>query len=219
MLRTLEEFGFVSRHGNVYRVGPQCFTLGNIYHFNADLQHRAAPIMQSISKRIKEVVQLGVMYGRQVLYLERVQPQRSVTVSSIVTRPGSTRPAYCTALGKAILASKGKEELYSYLQRVELSPCTPATITTQEALIDEIELTRSRGYSLDDCETDSEIRCIGAAIVDGLGQPKAALSISTPQFRMPSEAQGKFGALVREAAEKISKNYKPNHEQESKELS
>lgn len=213
MLRTLEELGFVGRIGRTYRVGPQCLALGRLYRFDADLQRRALPVMRRLSEETNEVVQLGAMRDGQVLYLERVTPQRSVMVSSIVTRPGSLRPAYCTALGKAILASQDEAETDSYAENVDLASHTPATIVNRETLKAEVDRTRGRGYSVDDCETDEEVRCVGAVIAGGPGREGAALSISTPEHRMPEKVREELGGLVREAAAEISASYLPERQQ------
>ena len=210
MLRTLEQFGFVSRHDDTYRVGPQCLTLGRLYHFDKDLQRRAVPVMQRLGERVNEVVQLGTVRDEEVLYLERLQPRRSVMVSPVVTRPGSTRPIYTTALGKAILASEKEHKVRSYLEKNDLVAHTPFTIQSRKDFLAEIELTGRRGYSVDDCETDPEVRCVGAAISTGPAGPSgpaAALSISAPDFRLPKDAFEEFGTLVKEAAAEISTSY------------
>ena len=207
MLRTLERSGFVSRYGDVYRVGPQCLALGRLYRFDEDLQRRAVPVMQRLSKQINEVVQLGTMSEGEVLYLERCQPNRSVMVSPVVTRPGSTRPAYSTALGKAVLAAQNEQETLSYLDTIELVAHTKHTMTSQERVVKEIESTRIRGYAIDNCETDPEVRCVGAAIFSGSATPTAALSISAPEFRLSTELLEEFGTLAKKAAAEISSNY------------
>lgn len=207
MLRTLDQLGFVSRHGDLYRVGPQCLALGRLYRFDEDLQNIAAPIMQSLSERVNEVVQLGTVSGTEILYLERFQPRRSVMVSPVVTQPGSTRPIYTTALGKAILALQESSDIETYLENTELAPHTPSTIVDRESLLEELELTKERGYAIDDRETDSEVRCVGAAIFSGSDAPGAAFSISAPDFRLGKDKLEEFGALVSEAAEKVSELY------------
>lgn len=208
MLRTLEQSGFVSRYGDLYRVGPQCLTLGRLFRLDEDLQHRAVPVMQRLGEQVNEVVQLGTVSKGEVLYLERYQPPRSVMVSPVVTRPGSTRPPYTTALGKAVLASQRDQETRSYLDTVELVAHTASTITNPEKMIEEIELTRSRGYAVDNCETDPEVRCVGATIFSGSDAPAAALSISAPEFRLSPGLLEEFGTLVKKAAAEISTSYK-----------
>ncbi|MGF1470636.1 MAG: IclR family transcriptional regulator [Rubrobacteraceae bacterium] len=207
MLRTLERSGFVSRYGDVYRIGPQCLKLGGLYRFDEDLQYRAAPIMQRLSEQVNEVVQLGTVAEGEILYLERCQPNRSVMISPVVTRPGSTRPLYTTALGKAILASQEEQKTSSYLNSVELVANTPSTITSPEGLREELELTRNRGYAVDNCETDPEVRCVGATIFSDPDRLAAALSISAPEFRLSAGVLDEFGTLVREAAVEISTRY------------
>lgn len=77
MLRTLQEFGFVSRCGRTYRVGYRCMALGSLYGLEDDLRVRALPVMRNLMGRIGEIAQLGVLRDREVVYLERVEPQSS----------------------------------------------------------------------------------------------------------------------------------------------
>lgn len=203
LLRTLEEFGFVARHEGVYRVGHQCLTLGNLYRFDADLHHRALPVMERVMKEVQEVVQLGTLSEQRVLYLERVEPQRSVAL--VLSRPGSTRPAYCTALGKAMLAHLPEDAFREHLlAAVGLGALTPMTITTREGLLEELEKTRERGYAVDDGECDEEIGCVAAPILDVEERAVAALSVSAPRFRLAAERRATVGTLLMEAAREIA---------------
>lgn len=203
MLRTLGEFGFVSRDGRSYRVGPRCLALGNLYSFDDDLKCVALPVMRDLMQQTGEVVQLGVLKGRNILYLERTEPQRSVAV--VLSRPGSLRPAHCTALGKAILTFG--ESGGSYLEVDALEARTAFSITDPEVLRAELEATRERGYAVDNGECDEEIRCVAAPIFDGEGHCVAALSVSAPGFRMPPEVCEKTGRLIIEAAREVSSRY------------
>lgn len=204
MLRTLGEFGFVSRDGRSYRVGPSCLALGSLYSFDDDLKCVALPVMRDLMQRTGEVVQLGVLKGRNILYLERVEPQRSVAV--VLSRPGCLRPAHCTALGKAILSFG--DSARSYLEVDALETRTASSITDPRALRTELKATRERGYAVDNGECDDEVRCVAAPIFDGEGRCVAALSVSTPDFRMPPGVREKTGRMVIEAARKISSRYK-----------
>lgn len=162
MLKTLRLLDFVSQNGKKYRIGPQCLALGRLYKFDADLQSKAIPLMHDLVEETNEVVQLGVIHESQVLYLERVEPQHSVTL--VVSPPGSMLPAYCTALGKASLAFGSQETREHYLRIVELSHShrPSPTIRSLEAFLVELEATRDREYAIDDGEYDEEIGCVAA---------------------------------------------------------
>ncbi|WP_273888099.1 IclR family transcriptional regulator [Rubrobacter naiadicus] len=205
MLRTLEEFGFVSREGRLYHVGPRCLSLGNLYDLDEDLRCWSLPVMRELTQKVGEVVQLAVLKGREILYLERTEPRRSVTV--VLSRPGSTRPAHCTALGKALLAFGGEKEREEYLAVDRLESRTSRSITSPEALRAELEVTRERGYAVDDTESDEEVRCVAAPIFDGEGRCIAAMSVSAPAYRLPEERQAALGALVREYAGRVTHTY------------
>ena len=202
MLRTLQEFGFVSRHDRTYRVGYRCMALGNLYEYEEDLRARALPVMQGLMERTGEIVQLGVLRDRDVLYLERVEPQRSVAV--IFSHPGSSRPAHCTALGKTILAFADGGRAERYLEGGALEARTAVSITAPEVLKRELTEVRGRGYSVDEGECDDEVRCVAAPIYDVGGRCAAAISISAPEFRMRGSVREEAGKLVVEAAREIS---------------
>ena len=202
MLRTLLEFGFVSRRDRTYRVGYRCMALGNLYEYEEDLRARALPVMRDLMERTGEVVQLGVLRERDVLYLERVEPRRSVAV--IFSHPGSSRPAHCTALGKAILTFSDRDLDEYYPNGGELEARTAASVTDTETLRREFVETRERGYSVDEGECDDEVRCVAAPIYDAAGRCAAAISISAPEFRMQRDVREEAGKLVVEAAREVS---------------
>jgi IclR family acetate operon transcriptional repressor len=213
LLRTLEEFGFVSRNSGLYRVGYRCLMLGTLYELDSDVRRRALPTMRSLMERVGEVVQLGVMRDSQVLYLERVQPRRSVAVASVLTRPGVLREAHCTALGKAMLAYGLEGEKGHGLGTVELVPRTEATITSREDFLAALEVVRGCGYATDTGECDPEVNCVAAPVFGEGDQVVAALSISAPSFRMPAGVQAELGELVKGAAREISHGF---HQGESR---
>ena len=201
MLRTLQEFGFVSRRDRTYRVGYRCMALGNLYEFEEDLRARALPVMRELMERTGEIVQLGVLRDRDVLYLERVEPQRSVAV--VFSHPGSSRPAHCTALGKAILAFADWKRAEDYLGG-ELEARTAVSIADPDVLRREFVEVRGRGYSVDEGECDDEVGCVAAPVFGVGGSCAAAISISAPEFRMQRGVREEAGKLVVEAAREVS---------------
>lgn len=204
LLATLVDFEFVEKHGVAYRIGYQCFRLGNLYTFDEHLQRRARPIMERLKDQVQEVVQLGTLSDHGILYLERVEPRRSIAV--VPSQPGSIRPAYCTALGKVLLSQLGTEELAERLRETYFESKTPKTITSREALLTELEATRRRGYAVDEGESDEEIGCVAAPIFDNLGRPVAAISVSAPRFRISGETRTSVANRVVRAASELSGN-------------
>jgi IclR family transcriptional regulator, KDG regulon repressor len=97
---------------------------------------------------------------------------------------GRRAPAYCTAVGKAILAELPAAEVDVIINRSGLKTITKNTLTTPEALLAELKVIRERGFAIDDEENEVGVRCVGAAVRDYLGRPVAALSVSGPAFRV-----------------------------------
>lgn len=201
LLATLADFEFVEKYGRSYRIGYQCFRLGHLYTFDEHLQRRALPLMEKLKDQVQEVVQLGTLSEHGVLYLERVEPRRSIAV--VPSQPGSIRPAYCTALGKALLSHLTEEELSQYLQETHFESKTPNTITSREDLLTELEATRARGYAIDEGESDEEIGCVSAPILDNLGRPVAAISVSAPRFRISGETRTSVANRIVSAAAEL----------------
>lgn len=201
LLSTLTEFGFVEQHGRSYRVGYQCFTLAGLYTFDEHLQRRALPVMEELMEEVREVVQLGTLKDDRVLYLERVEPQRSIAL--VLSQPGSTRPAYCTALGKSLIAHMSLGEQEAYIDRTELRRYTKTTLTKRAELLADLEAVRSRGYAVDDGEVDEEVSCVAAPITAKNGEVVAAMSVSAPRFRISGDRREEVGELVARASKAI----------------
>lgn len=201
ILSTLAEYGFVEQEGRTFRVGYRCFTLAGLYTFDEYLQRRALPVMEGLMEDVREVVQLGILKDDQVLYLERVEPERSIAL--VLSQPGSTRPAYCTALGKTLLANLSREEQEAYVGRTELAAHTQTTLTARDDLLKELEYVGRRGYAVDDGEVDEEIGCVAAPIADTSERIVAALSVSAPRFRISGARREEVGELVASAAKTV----------------
>jgi len=117
---------------------------------------------------------------------------------------GHRFPAYCTALGKAMLAEFSRERVTELLRDTKMRRRTPTTMTTLAALHADLEATRNRGYSIDDEENEDGARCVGAVVRDHAGKPVGAISVSAPAFRMNKVKVAETGRLVMEAAMELS---------------
>lgn len=152
--------------------------------FNAigrmDLHAVARPILRSLVGRINEAASLAVLDGAEVVYVERVQ--FGLGRLGITQRIGARVPAYCTAVGHAILAHypvADRLRLLKMRERVKLTPNTPVTIAEIEARLKQV---RARGYALSDQDTVLGVRVIAAPVLDPDGHPWGAVSAAAPSF-------------------------------------
>jgi IclR family KDG regulon transcriptional repressor len=183
LLTVLEQNRFVEKSPSTgrYRLGLRLFELGSKAIASLDLREQSRPHLNMVLRETEETVHFCIFDQGEVLYIEKMEPQRSVRMSSSI---GRRAPAYCTAVGKAILAELPVAEVDAIVHRWGLKSITKNTITTPEALVADLKLIRDRGFAIDDEENEEGVRCVGAAVRDYLGRPVAALSVSGPAFRV-----------------------------------
>ena len=188
LLMTLEQAGFVSKSGGEYQLGIKCFILGNVVGATLDIRERARPHLEALRDATGETVHLAVLDDWQLLYLERLQSPRPI--GFMRSRVGGTVPAYCTGLGKTLLAYKPEPAVAAWLSTQSLKPMTPRTITSAKKLVRELRAIRDRGYGLDEQEHETGVRCIAAPIDNHAHDVVAAISVAGPADRMPRPLLG-----------------------------
>jgi DNA-binding IclR family transcriptional regulator len=203
LLSILERHRIVERDSETgrYRLGLRLFELGTIAMDRFNIRDRARPYLENLLEELNETVHLCALDAGEILYLDKIEPARSVRMAS---RIGHRKPVHCTAVGKAILAHLSEGEQDSILQMHGLPRVTPKTITTPAELKAEFKPIRERGYALDNEETESGLRCIGAVILDHSGRPVAAVSVSAPSFRLTMDKVSDLAGPVVRVARALS---------------
>lgn len=184
-----------------YRLGLRLFELGSRAMDGLDLRGRARPYLNRLQDAFGETVFFCILDEGQVFYVEKVESQRSVRTACTV---GSRAPAYCTAVGKAMLAELPDAEVNRIVRRWGMKPITANTIATPAALKAELKAIRARGYAVDDEEKEEGLRCVGAAVHAHSGRLVAAMSVSGPAFRMTRERVPEIGRTLMQAANDLS---------------
>lgn len=159
----------------------------------------ALPVMAGLRDRFNETVNLGILDGFDVVYVEMVESHHSLRMQATL---GSRDPAYSTALGKAILAFTDEPARHLPLR---LMPRTVFTLHTRASVLQSLVQTQQQGYALDDQENEDGARCVGAPIFEYPGRVTAAISVSAPASRLGREQVSEVAAAVREAANTISR--------------
>jgi IclR family acetate operon transcriptional repressor len=136
-----------------------------------------------------------------MLYVDKVEPRRSIRMSSTV---GRRNAVHCTAVGKAVLAGLPEAVVDQIIDQRGLRRFTAKTLTTAAELKSELREIRHRGYAIDDEENEEGVRCVGAMVRDFSGRPAAAISVSAPSFRMSREKLRVLAPLVSETARAVS---------------
>jgi len=204
VLSHLEREGYVARTDRgVYRIGAKLIRLASQANSQSALQEVARPLLQKLSQATGETVNLAVLDGDQVLYIE---VNESAHDFRLVSKIGMRRPIYSTALGKALAAFLRPGECEYLIGLMSFQRLTPQTITSRTELERELEKVRCQGYALDNEETVLGARCVGAPILNSRGEALASVSIAGPVTRVSEDKIPRFAVALRQAATEIS-NY------------
>lgn len=184
-ISTLRDLGYVekNREGRI-TLSYKVLELGMKKLDRFEIHQVSRPFMQELALASKETINLGHWDSGAIVHLDKIN---STEILRIDLGIGALAPAYCTGLGKAILAFLPEVELENYLQSVNFVTFTDHTIATPQHLKEEIEKTRRRGYAIDDEELSLGLKCISAPVFDYAGRPSYALSVSGPKHRMSDE--------------------------------
>jgi len=183
LLMVLERHRLVERRadGGKFGLGLRLFELGTRAFTRLGLGERARPHLEKLAAETGETAHLCILDDGGVLYLEKVEPSRTVRVPSSV---GRRNPAHCTAVGKVLLSHLAPADLDRLVEARGLKAYTRNTITTSSLLQRELRAIRERGYAVDDEEIEEGLRCVGAPVRDHSGRVVASMSIAGPAFRV-----------------------------------
>lgn len=184
-----------------YRLGLGLFELGMAAVSRLDVGQCAPPFLEALARETGETASLGIFENPEVVHILRVESANPLRLPALA---GRRSPAYCTGIGKAILAHLESAELERYLRAVTLKPRTPRTITDRDQLRADLKRVRSRGYSLDDEEIFPGLRCVAAPVFGLDGRVVAGVSVAGPSSRMPKDSVPRFSSRVVAVAAEIS---------------
>jgi len=207
LLRVLEERGFVAptAEGYGWRLDFRVAQLGNAYLHEFSVREVGRTAMRELSRRTGFTTQMAVIDHGDIVYIERQDASRSRIEPHVVTDIGSRLPAYCTSLGKAMLAFLPDDEIDRlYESSGQLTPRTRNTITTLARLKSELAAIRRRGYAVDQQETTEGVVCVGSPILGPDGRPEAAISLAGLSAGMSTAAIESLGRTVARTASQVS---------------
>jgi len=186
LLMVLERHRLIEKNSNTgkYRLGLKLFELGTKAIGQLDLRERARPYLERAVLDTGETVHLCVYDDGEVVYLDKVEPTRSVRLTSSV---GRRNPAYCTSVGKAIMAFLPAEQVEIAAHKLGFRQLTRKTISNMLELRAELAKVRKLGYAVDNEENEEGVCCVGCPVWGFAPHPIAAISVSGPTFRMTTE--------------------------------
>jgi len=202
-LYTLSMLGYVgTEDGRTYALRPRILALGHAYLSSTPLVYAVQPLLDQITSVLHESSSLAVLEGDEILYIAR--SSTTTRLMSIDLGIGSRLPAYCTSMGRVLLAGLTDAELDIYLSRVKLVKLTTRTVSTADELKVALNAVRRNGYAVVDQELEIGLRSIAVPVSDREGRSAAAINVGTQSSRVSvAEMESKFLPPLRAAAHEL----------------
>jgi len=203
ILLTLQALGYVHTDGKLYRLTPRILDLGFAYLSSMPIWNLAEPVMEALVAQVKESCSAAVLDATDIVYVLRVPTHK---IMSITLGVGSRLPAYCTSMGRVLLADLPDDELVARLQASDLQARTRHTITDIDTLAARVAQARRQGWCIVNQELEEGLISIAAPITNSTGRVVAALNISGQANRTSARAmQDNLLPALLEGARTISR--------------
>ena len=215
LVKTMTTLGYLRQVQQTkrYRIGRPVFALAAGALDEIEMVSMAMPILEDLARDSGESSHFAVRMGFSVVIIARTAGPGAFQLTD---RVGVVRPAYCTALGKVMLAALPGEQLETFLRQTPLAPLTARTLADPASLRVELDDVRRNRIAFDDGEFDAEVRCAAVPVQDFTGVTIGAIGLSGPVWRLSMQALQRHASLVQAAAARLSAEFgRPAREQET----
>lgn len=203
LLVTLQADRFVAFNetNGEWSVGVEAFRTGSSFLRRTRVAEAARDMMRALVDQTGESANIAVPDRGEVVFVGQVESPQPIRA---FFAPGVRTPMHASGIGKALLAAMPRAEAERALLLTGLPEFTPRTLTDPAALFADLDRIRARGWSLDDEERNTGMRCVASAIYNAHGEAVAGISISGPTGRLDADRVGEFGPVVRRAAADVT---------------
>ena len=204
LLNTLAEERLLEQDPDTgaYRLGLAMYELGSSVSMHTDLHEACSPVLDQLRNATRETVQVSVLDGREVVYVERRESPQTLRLFG---RVGHRNDAHCTSTGKLMLAYLPSRRLEPLLVDWEFARKTPFTIHDVDALRKELQVIRGRGWAENVQEAELGVASVAAPIRNGLGEVIASVSVAGPLQRLTGDSLKRFARPCVDAGLAISR--------------
>jgi IclR family pca regulon transcriptional regulator len=207
-IATLADLGYLDQDAATlkYRLGPRVLDLGFSAINSMDLREVAAPHLQALSDETGHTVNMAVLDGADIVYIERCRTsQRGQRDIDLNLHIGSRLPAYCTSMGKVLLAGLREDEQRAVLRRVDFAQRGPNTLVEAEDLLRELRRVERAGLAVNNEELAYGLRSIAAPVRSQPGDVVAAINLAVHRTMVSLDALvAHLGPPLKKTAEAIS---------------
>ncbi len=203
-LITLEELGYVANDGRLFSLRPSVLQIGYAYLSALTMAQIAQVHLERLAQELHESCSASVLDDGEIVYVARASTTRIMTINLSV---GTRLPAYCTSMGRVLLAALDDDALDDYLGRASLRALTPRTITDPAALREEVQRVRVQGWCLLDQELEEGVRSVAFPLHDAEQKVVGAANASAHGARVPLEQMREhYVPALRQCAAEIDRD-------------
>ncbi len=184
-----------------WMIGIEAFRIGSAYLVRTNLVEASRQTIRNLMEATGETANIAIADDGDVVFVSQVETHNPIRA---FFRVGTRNHMHTSGIGKALMADMARADVERILQQKGLPQFTAKTLTSPQALFDDLEAIRKRGWSLDDEERHSGMRCVAASIYNALGEPVAGVSVSGPTVRLSDQMISELGPLVKRAADEIT---------------
>jgi IclR family pca regulon transcriptional regulator len=200
-LITLVALGYAESDGRYFHLAPKVLSLGYAYLASTPLPRLLQPALEEVSAQTRESSSACILEGAEIVYIARSATRRVMSVGLAV---GSRLPAYCTSMGRVLLAAEPPERRAAILSAAPLRRLTPRTETDPERLQAVLENVNAAGYALVDQELELGLRSIAVPVRNSAERVVAAINVGMQAARIEPEAMvATILPWLQDAAEQI----------------
>lgn len=180
LLYTLKANNYViyNEDNKRYTLGPILYMLGTTVFESLDIRKIAKPYLVEASNKTNFISHLGILYDAHVIIIEKIWPDNKKNFIKMVSEVGGIVPAYCTGVGKVLLADKDDEYIRDIMRDVEFKQFSDNTVKNFDELMEKIRKVREQGYGANYGEHEPYIKCITYPIFNVKGEVVAAMSLT-----------------------------------------
>lgn len=203
ILVTLEGRGMVEfdQAEQVWHIGSRAFVIGARFLKRTSLVDSARPIMRHLMAATGETANLGIEQNGHVLFVSQVETHATIRA---FFPPGTLSRLHASGIGKALMAQMDTPRIDKLLSQAPMEQFTAHTLTNRDALLADLDKTRTRGYAIDGEERNLGMQCIAAPVFDIHGEAIAGISVSGPTSRVGADQIAGFSVAVVAAAQELS---------------
>lgn len=194
-LLTLAHHGYADYDGKFFTLTPRVLRLGTACLATMPLPQIVQPFLDDLSERVGQSSSVSILDGGEIVYVARAAQKR---VMSIALMPGSRLPAYCTSMGRVLLAALPEGEAARILGPGPLPRRTARSLTDPQAVLAELARVKAQGYALIDQEVEEALCSIALPILNARGRVVAALNIGAAATVPLDEMTGRYLSSLRE---------------------